>query len=887
MKRKVKQALALCLTFTMLFGSTITANAKRSEKTAAETTTEVTAEKAEKSVETVVETEDTEKTAAEKAESEETAAEQNSNAFQGENFKVSFDVTSKWNTAFNANITITNTSDTLIDNWAVQFDMPYEITNIWKGVIDSNESGTYIIKNAGYNQDINPGSSVCFGFTAKTTEENIVYPASYKLLGTQTLAASDTYEISFKVTSDWQSAFNGEIKIKNISEEPIEDWQLEFDFEKNITRFWTADMISHEGNHYVIKNKGYNANIQPGKTLVLGFNGNPGNVEARPENYVLTYVGMEIDYEADTDGDGIPDYFEGQLGTDKKKADTDGDGLSDYVEAVSLDTDPTKKDTDGNGVLDSGEDADDDGLSNLKEIELGTNPMNDDSDAEGLLDGEEVNTYGTDPLKEDTDEDGLTDYEEVQLEFDPQNNDSDGDGTPDSEEKIQQNISQDINNKEKQGISNVTVLMNAAGYLPSTTEIEDMYGKDILSGDVVGLLGVPVKITSTSDFDEATITFTYDESKLGDTNEDNLAIMWYDEENGFYKVLENSVLDKENNTVSVNTTHFSTYMVVDKQAWYKVWADSMDMYDSEDDDSQTYVPYYISFVVDDSGSMSWNGRVETAKEALKRFINHLSENDSANFIKFTWNATKLCDFTNDKQVLLSCVDELYASGGTRVSTGLQMSIDDFNTVGNDKSKAIVLICDGDVDVTASNDMITQAKNQHVKIYPVLIGNGSYNSDEKLQGIADATYGTYFKAQTTEEIIDSLYRVQGETLAALDKTDTDGDGVYDICETAGMMLPNGRVITTDPLNRDSDGDGLTDGEELGKIKLVKDNEFLKLIFKFAGLAEYDIAKYCRYFNYTSDPNKVDSDGGNWIDTYDSQKLKINISHVYSDLLKIKK
>ena len=33
------------------------------------------------------------------------------------------------------------------------------------------------------------------------------------------------------------------------------------------------------------------------------------------------------------------------------------------------------------------------------------------------------------------------------------------------------------------------------------------------------------------------------------------------------------------------------------------------------------------------------------------------------------------------------------------------------------------------------------------------------------------------------------------------------------ETAGMRLSNGEIIYTDPLNADTDGDGLKDGEEI--------------------------------------------------------------------------
>src|SRR5690606_14407095 len=58
-------------------------------------------------------------------------------------------------------------------------------------------------------------------------------------------------------------------------------------------------------------------------------------------------------------------------------------------------------------------DSDGDGLLDSEEAELGTDPFNPDTDGDGLSDGEEVRTYKTDPLNPDTDYDGLKDGAEV------------------------------------------------------------------------------------------------------------------------------------------------------------------------------------------------------------------------------------------------------------------------------------------------------------------------------------------------------------------------------------------------------------------------------------------------------------------------------------------
>ncbi len=64
-------------------------------------------------------------------------------------------------------------------------------------------------------------------------------------------------------------------------------------------------------------------------------------------------------------------------------------------------------------------DSDGDGLTNLAEEQLGTDPDNPDHDGDGLSDGEELVVHQTDPLQPDTDEDGVNDGQEVYYEENP------------------------------------------------------------------------------------------------------------------------------------------------------------------------------------------------------------------------------------------------------------------------------------------------------------------------------------------------------------------------------------------------------------------------------------------------------------------------------------
>jgi Tol biopolymer transport system component len=117
----------------------------------------------------------------------------------------------------------------------------------------------------------------------------------------------------------------------------------------------------------------------------------------------------------DTDGDGLTDQRETQIGTNPYNRDSDGDGLMDGEEVFRSGTNPLSPDSDG------------DGLNDGDEISRRTNALNPDTDGDKSRDGDEVR-LGTDPLKRDTDADGLDDGSENQTCPNPLNPDSDQDG---------------------------------------------------------------------------------------------------------------------------------------------------------------------------------------------------------------------------------------------------------------------------------------------------------------------------------------------------------------------------------------------------------------------------------------------------------------------------
>lgn len=141
-----------------------------------------------------------------------------------------------------------------------------------------NGSGLYTAPTTAVSASVRAASGTVSGSAAVT----ITGPVSNLLQATA----------SFTSVNDWGSGFTGNVTISNRGTAAINGWTLQFDFAAAISQVWDGQIVSHSGNHYVVRDAGYNSVIAAGQSVSFGFNGSPGNMAAGPVNYVLNGVAL-------------------------------------------------------------------------------------------------------------------------------------------------------------------------------------------------------------------------------------------------------------------------------------------------------------------------------------------------------------------------------------------------------------------------------------------------------------------------------------------------------------------------------------------------------------------------------------------------------------------
>src|SRR5438270_7539423 len=115
---------------------------------------------------------------------------------------------------------------------------------------------------------------------------------------------------------------------------------------------------------------------------------------------------------------------------------------------------------------------------------------------------------------------------------------------------------------------------------------------------------------------------------------------------------------------------------------------------------RTNTPVGIVLVVDTSGSMNQNGKLDQAKAAARQFVSSKQANDQIALVSFNTQPRVLVNFTTDANALLNGINGLAATGETALWDAVRTSVALFGDHPNLQPNLVVL-SDGKDTVSAA------------------------------------------------------------------------------------------------------------------------------------------------------------------------------------------
>ncbi|NHJ03873.1 MAG: hypothetical protein EAX90_03555 [Candidatus Heimdallarchaeota archaeon] len=564
---------------------------------------------------------------------------------------------------------------------------------------------------------------------------------------------------------------------------------------------------------------------------------------------------------SDPDEDGLNNQAEALLGTDPFNPDTDGDGLTDGEEVLFVNdgsvegqdgygTNPLDPDSDNDGISDGAEvcfwnidyeerwfgtpywysDYDEDSIINLHDV---------DSDNDGFTDGYEINHNWNpldydDPIKPDTDEDGLNDYYELIIGTDPNDEDSDddnledglevrflhtnplnpdtdNDGIPDGEEKTLWEIHSidPIGDIDQDGLVNILDPDSDNDGMPDGWE------------DNFGLY--PAFNDAEEDRDGDSLC-NYDEYLEGtdprdsDTDDDLLLDGW-EVENNLNPLLDDSTLDHDND----NLNNYDEF-IIGTDPW-KIDTDG----DLLKDWDELY-KYFTNPLVSDSNFDTDKDGLTNVDEVDVYETNPLDSDTDNDGLEDgeeidIYDTDPLDDDSDDDTIL----------DGEEVEKGADGYITDPNDSDTDKDG----LDDAEELKPGIDGHVTDPTNEDSDFDFLLDGEEySYNTNPLIE---DTDGDNFLDGNETEYWLQfpfgPLADLDNDGIPNIRDPDSDGDSLWDGNEYYGLLIRdyesypyrkdsdydgifdnveislymNGYI--TDPMNPDTDGDGLTDYAEI--------------------------------------------------------------------------
>jgi Ca-activated chloride channel family protein len=173
------------------------------------------------------------------------------------------------------------------------------------------------------------------------------------------------------------------------------------------------------------------------------------------------------------------------------------------------------------------------------------------------------------------------------------------------------------------------------------------------------------------------------------------------------------------------------------------------------------------FVVDVSGSMNREDRLEQVKRSLRMLAGNLKRGDRIGLVVYGSTGQVISDLTSDHDAILSAIAQLTPGGSTNAEEGLRLAYEMARrNLEREKVNRIILCSDGvaNVGVTDADTILRQIKADAldgITLTTIGFGMGNYN-DVLMEKLANHGDGMYYYVDSDDE----ARRVFGEGAAQM-------------------------------------------------------------------------------------------------------------------------
>lgn len=208
---------------------------------------------------------------------------------QSADVRVIYWVDTTFGSRYVANIMLTNMTPDPIEDWSLGFDQNPPVDNVRNAQL-SLVGSRHTVVGAGWTHRIEPGQSVFFsldgtmpGDGSMSTPNDVPRPTSCAFNG-QTCSFEEqnapprnrhdtlAVDVGWWVASQGVTDFRAQILLKNITDIPVDSWDLRFRSTSLITDIQHGDW-TRNGANYQVQGRGWTKSIAPDETIWLTLRG--------------------------------------------------------------------------------------------------------------------------------------------------------------------------------------------------------------------------------------------------------------------------------------------------------------------------------------------------------------------------------------------------------------------------------------------------------------------------------------------------------------------------------------------------------------------------------------------------------------------------------------